>query len=80
MRFLILSQEVAGKTKKRIQTVTIPCKDWEDFVQTIADILSEPRSSGYVPVPTLETTDDGTKVMRIELQLTRHMANKLNNE
>lgn len=81
MKFYILSEEVAGKQKKRIQTVTISCRDWDDFVLTISDILSEPRTSGYVPVCDLETRDDGdTKVMHIRLQLTRHMANKLSSE
>lgn len=81
MKFYILSEEVAGKAKKRIQTVTISCRDWDDFVLTISDILSEPRTSGYVPECSMETADEGeTKIMHIRLKLTRHMANKLSIE
>lgn len=79
MKYLILSQEVAGKSKKRIQTVSIACKDVDDFITTIADILSEPRTSGFVPDCTLEVKDD-VKIMHIELKLTRHMASKLASE
>lgn len=80
MKFFILSEEIAGKTKKRLQTVTIACGSWNEFVTTIADILCEPRTSGYVPVCKLEQKDDGdTMVMHITLHLTRHMATKLAN-